>query len=90
MGNRKETVTFYTYPPMFKNYKTFQENENYDRELRSFTVPKKWASEWIFKTYKMWFDEFLNEYTWDDTYDMYESALDAGVASNIKIVERYY
>ena len=77
------TMTFETYPDMMIDYERNIENEHYDEQLRYFTVPDKWGNEWIEK----WLQEnghdpdggFENRYTWDDTYQMYEDAINAGV-----------
>ena len=68
-------ITFETYPDMLSDYETGTENENYDDELRVFTVPKEWAVGWIRDTWNMDLDKFLEVYTWDDTYQMYLYAM---------------
>ena len=61
---------------MLVDYDKGIENENYDNEIRVFSVPMQWALNYISKHLHMTLDEFKNEYTWDDTWQMYEMALD--------------
>lgn len=82
-------VTFETYPDMFTDYENGVENENYDHEYRSFTVPRVWATIWI----RQYCDgitlaEFENVYEWDWSYQMYENALAEGVIIEEHIEER--
>ena len=84
----KETYTYETYPPMFSDYENDIENENYDHELRMFTVPAYWAIKWMREEAEMtkaWFD---CQYTWDDTFSMYEAACREGVILKEWIEER--
>lgn len=69
------TITFETYSDMFTDYDEYIENENYDDEERVFTVPKDWAIIWIRENCEMSLEEFLDEYTSDDTNDMYCAAI---------------
>lgn len=66
-----DTITIYTYPPMFTDYENMIENENYDNEVRCFDVPKDWAVAWIRENMGMSLEEFWHEYTYDDTIQMY-------------------
>ena len=81
-----ETITFDTYSCMLTD--EYNENENYDEEIRLFTVQKDWATNWIAKNCEMTFEEFMNEYTWDDTDAMYTRALCDGVIIEERIEER--
>ena len=68
-------ATFDTYPPMFIDYGEFIENDRYDDTLRWFVVPKLWAVDFISRFFGMKFEEFMRNYTWDDTFQMYECAM---------------
>lgn len=67
-----------TYPPMFSDYDNNVENENYDNEIRVFAVPKEWALKWI-SDFGMTYEEWCDECTWDDTFQMYSDAVDEEV-----------
>lgn len=71
-----ETIIFDTYPPLVIDDEG-NENENYDYELRVFEVPKEWAVKWV-EQEDTW-ENFMQEYTWDETYWMYLDADAAGV-----------
>lgn len=80
-------ITFDTYPPMFVGDK---ENINYDSEYRLFTVPTMWFLE-EFKVDNFGcsdIETFLREYTWDDTFFLYERALSDDVIIYDEIAER--
>lgn len=83
-----QTVTFETYAPMFIDYEDYIENENYDNEIRVFSVPKALAVDWIFIHYRMGYEDFLNEYTWDDTFNMFGDAIKDKVLVNCDIEDR--
>ena len=83
-----DSITFDTYPPMFKVYEEYLENEEYDEQIRLFSVPKAWAVDWIFIQFRMGLEDFMNEYTWDDTFEMYGAAKAAGVILSDEIVDR--
>lgn len=61
------------------------ENINYDYQTKWFSVPEAWAKEWINNLNgeedleKVDFEYFKNEYTWDDTLQMYYDACSDGV-----------
>ena len=78
-----KTITFDTYPDMFLDYEEHIENENYDNETRVFEVPEVWALKWISKKAPWDVPEFWDEYTWDETYGMYEDA----IRDNVLIAE---
>lgn len=82
------TIVFLTYPPMMEDYERGIENVEYDHQLRSFEVPVWWAVDFIFITWRMSLEEFLEVYTWDDTYDMYEQAYNDGIIVREEIIER--
>lgn len=83
-----KTVTYDTYPDMFLDRDCTIENENYDNELRVFTVPEAWATEWIRHECKMTPAEFDDWYTWDVTYQMYADAIDEKVLISTEIIDR--
>ena len=66
-------MTFDTYPDLFDDDEN--ENYNYDYEIRLFTVPSEWAEAWVNKECEMSMEEFMDEYTWEDTNDMYCAAI---------------
>ena len=83
-------ITLDTYPPMMLNG---AENPFYDEEILTFTVPYSWLSEEFkadnFGTFDL--DYFLtSEYTWDDTFFLYERATTDKVIINEKIVNRQF
>lgn len=63
-----------TYPPMLSDYDNDVENENYDNEIRVFAVPRDWALKWILD-FGMTLEDWLDDYTWDDTFQMYSDAV---------------
>jgi DNA-directed RNA polymerase subunit RPC12/RpoP len=75
----RRVAEFETYPNMFINYDKGIENPDYDNQTRFIKVPMKWAVEWIRSKCDMTYDKFMEEYTWDETFFMYESALSEGV-----------
>lgn len=81
-------ITFETYPNMFVDEDCAEENLEYDREIRVFDVDKSWAIDWVFIHYRMGLDDFINEYTWDDTFQMYEDAKISGTLISETIEER--
>lgn len=83
-----KAVVLETYPDMFTDYEEGIENEEYDNQSRWITVPMGWAAGWVYIQYRMGLDEFLGEYTMDDTYKMYEDAKADGVLLNEKITDR--
>jgi len=85
---RQKPITFDTYPDMFTDYDNGIENENYDHEVRLFEVPEYWALKWIAENAPWDVPEFWNEYTWDDTYAMYEDAIREGVLIKENIAVR--
>lgn len=78
----RNTIQFDTFPDMFTDYENLIENENYDNELIVFEVPRDWAINWIKTELGMSLEEFLNEYTWDDTLAMRYKADADGVLMN--------
>lgn len=76
-------ITLDTYAPM--------DREDYDDVLRIFTVPYSWLSDEFkadnFGTFDL--DGFLTqEYTWDDTFFLYERATTDKVIVYEQIIER--
>lgn len=83
-----DLVTFETYADMFVDPDEAEENENYDSQLREFTVPREWAAEWVSSFYHESLDEFMSQYTWDDTDQMYNFALLENVLDGMRIIDR--
>ena len=81
-----ETITYGTYPDMFTDYENMIENEDYDIQMREITVPTAWAKEWVQEHCDMSLDEYENEYTWDDSIQMYEDAKAEGVLISTEII----
>ena len=77
-----------TYPDMFLDYEEGTENPNYDNETRVFCVPLEWAKRWIEIIADMTMEEFENEYTWDESFAMYEAAVEDNVILYEAIIER--
>ncbi len=77
-----ETIIFETYPPTTLDDGT--DNENYDNEILVFEVPKEWAVHLV-EQEDTW-ENFMQEYTWDDTYYMYLAA-DADGTVISKVIE---
>ena len=82
------TITFDTYPPMFDDYDACIENDRYDDELQLFTVPEAWATQWITDHLDMPMKEFMREYTWDETFAMFDAASSQHVVISSEIVDR--
>lgn len=82
-------ITLETYPPM--RNEDGSENRGYDYEMRIFTVPFQWLYEEFnrdnFGTASLE-DLLLNEYTWDDTFFLYERATTDEVIVHEQIVNR--
>lgn len=80
----RDTVSFWTYPDYYDlaDHGIEIENDNYDNELIVFEVPRDWAINWIKTELGMSLEEFLNEYTWDDTLAMRYKADADGVLMN--------
>lgn len=83
------TITYDTYADMFTDYDGLIENDNYDYECRIIEVPIAWASAWVRMNCEMTLNEFWNEYTYDDTFRMYEDALTDGVLVREWIEDEY-
>ena len=49
-----------------------------------FTVPKEWAEKWCKENEFESLETFDTEYVWDDSYEMYVSALEDNVVISIK------
>lgn len=71
--------TIETYPDMMLDYENDIENPSYDDTIRVFSVPRDWAMEWISQKDGRSFDEFMSEYTWDNTYAMYCDSIREGM-----------
>lgn len=63
-------------------------DEYCETHITWFTVPTTWAIDWILDYYEN-IGEFLSEYTWDDTYYMWDNAITDGVILNC-YTEYYY
>lgn len=88
MNNKPKngTITLATYPDMFLDNDCKVENENYDNEFREFTVPLGWAVEWMKSKCNQTLNEFLDEYTWDETIQMYDDARHQNVLYSTEIL----
>lgn len=84
----RRVLNIETYPDMMSDYENDIENPDYDSTIRVIKVPMSWAVKWIDETYEMTYDEFMEEYDWDMTYEMYESAVSDGVLIGETIVNR--
>ena len=73
----RRVLTIETYPDYWDE--DGNDNYNYDDTLKVFSVPMQWAVDWIQKECEMTFDQFMEEYDWDDTLAMFESAYDNNV-----------
>lgn len=69
----KNTITLETYG-------TYEENGDIQRE-KWFDVPRAWLEVQVLDEYDT-LEEFLNDYTWDNTEFLYERALEDGVVTN--------
>lgn len=78
-------IAFETYPDY---YIGGQENPDYDSTLKEFDVDEGWAACWIDTNYRMSVEDFIAEYTWDDTLMMYDDAWIADALMEERIVER--
>lgn len=68
-----KTVEFETYPDMFlADGET--ENPDYDYTLRYFEIPYDYAASFVSNEWDITYNEFLETYTWDDTYVLYCAA----------------
>ena len=75
-----ETIVLYTYPPMTLD--DGSANENYDNEIREFEVSKEWVARWLDGAITL--EEFLDTYTWDESYFLYQDAIaDQAVISDV-------
>lgn len=83
-----QTLCFDTYPDVFINYETHEENPDYDTTLKVFDVPADWAVKWIHENMGMDMIEFLNTYTWDDTLSMHDAAVTAGAILSERTADR--
>ena len=72
-------LVVWTYPNMYTDRKNGIENEDYDDEVKVFSVPLAWAEKWLREIFKDTVDDFMDEYTWDDSLYMYEAARTDGV-----------
>lgn len=53
-------------------FDTYSDNDDY---IVIFSVPKKWAINWIVENFQMTLSKFNNFYTWDNTEQMYYDAI---------------
>ena len=51
----------------------------------AFMVPRKWLKNFVKEEFESDLKAFLDEYTYDDAYTIFEKALDTGIVSNIKV-----
>jgi hypothetical protein len=69
----KNTITLETYG-------TYEENGDIQRE-KWFDVPRAWLEVQVLDEYDT-LEEFLNDYTWDNTEFLYARALEDGVVTH--------
>ena len=81
---RSETRTFYTYPPVFNDDET--ENEDYDSQATVFTVRRDWYEDWC-RIVGENPEEFMKNYTYDDTIQMLDCAISDGALTYRNVVE---
>lgn len=75
-----ETIVLSTYPPLTLD--DGNENANYENEFREFGVPKEWVTRWLDGAITL--EEFLDTYTWDESYFLYQDAVaDHAVISDV-------
>ena len=79
-------LTFTTYPPLTNPAGT--ENELYDDTMCVFDVREVWFYRWVYEEDGRSWRQFLDEYTWDDTLQMYELAIQVGAVLREEIVPR--
>ena len=63
----------------FMNQAQYKRNSVIGDKLITFCVPSKWASEWIDLHYEMTVEEFEDEYTSEESQEMYSDAILDGV-----------
>lgn len=76
-------ITLFTYPDY--------EDEHYDYVIREFSVPRMWLESIIEELTDgeiSTVQEFLDEYTWDDSLCVYEEAIKNKVLISDEIVPR--
>ena len=78
-------ITFDSFPRTFLEDGT--ENPNWDDELLLFTIPYYYFIQWLIDN-DIDFDEFMDEYTWEDTYELYECADTDGKVIKEEVIER--
>lgn len=76
-----------TYPDMFLDYETGEENPEYDDTLRKFIVPEQWLREWLDQN-GLTMEWLENASTWDDTFDIFLKAGDDDVIIDEYICDR--
>lgn len=81
------TVELDTYAPMFMG-DGYSENPDYDNQLTVFEVPLEWAKQWAVSNGFESLRNFLDNYTWDDTYRMYGEAIAQKVVLYERALER--
>lgn len=82
------TAELETYPPMFMGDGMYTENPDYDDQLTVFEVPLEWAEQWVVSNGFESMRDFFDNYTWDDTYQMYGEALAQKTVISERIIER--
>ena len=81
-------ITLDTYPDSFNSLEEFIECEDYDNEVRYFTIPMSWLADYVLHTWYMELDQFFKECTWDDTWQLYEMAKAEGVLISERIAKK--
>ena len=83
----RTAVSIETYPDMFLDYETGEENPEYDYTLREFVVPELWLRGWLDQN-GLTMEWLETESTWDDTFDIYIKAYEDDVIIDEYICDR--
>lgn len=86
--NKKHYVLGYDWVEL-STYGAYDERTD-EQEERLFCVPRKWAEDWLSAYDGRKIKKFLEEYTWDDAEQMYESAERMGQLLPINIDDPIY
>lgn len=78
-------MVFETYAPVYDGEIPVEVHENY---MLEFYVIADWAIRWIDRNYKMKPDDFIADYTFDDSAMMYDDAYIADALIKEKRVRR--
>ena len=63
----------------------YRDTENDERDvIVYFTVPEDWAEKWCKENGYTCLEKFEREYIWDDSYEMYTSAIEDNVIVRVE------